>query len=103
MLHLQAVGALDQCPAFDVPLSNAAVAAMEIPHDLVYFHAAENLRALERNDRNRELAAALRKAMVRYEAEQALTRIRKFPARNWLSLGTLFAKKAFLKLVSRHF
>jgi hypothetical protein len=98
MIHLQAAGALDKCPAFDSPLRVDAVARMSIPNELVYFHAIENLRLLEPDDRNALLAQALRQAISRYEAETAVRRLIDFPMRNWLPVARVLAGKVYRKL-----
>jgi hypothetical protein len=100
MIHLQAAGAMDKCTAFDAPLSVEAVERMAIPNELVFFHALENLRLLERDERNAALAGALRRAISRYEAERAVSAIAKFPIRNWLPVLRVLASKVYHRLRS---
>jgi 7-cyano-7-deazaguanine synthase in queuosine biosynthesis len=99
MIHLQAANALDRCPAFAAPLTAEAVAAMRIPNDLVFFHAQENLRQLEADDSNADLVRALRRAIVRYEAEQAVAWLAAFPVRQLPAVGRVMAGKVWRRLV----
>jgi hypothetical protein len=102
MIHLQAAGVMDKCSfAFDAPLRVEEVERMAIPNELVFFHAIENLRLIELDERNGDLARALRHAISRYEAERAVSSIANFPIRNWLPVAKVLAGKVYKRLRRR--
>lgn len=75
MIHLEAAGALANCPAFDTPLDATIVANMHIPNELVSYHVEENLRLLRKNQRNPTLIAALERSINRYRSENIAKQI----------------------------
>jgi hypothetical protein len=77
MITLHALGKLDACPAFPLPLTPEAVAELRIVDKHVRDQQLDNLRALETGGRDEELARALRKALRRRPIASVKRRVRR--------------------------
>jgi hypothetical protein len=64
MIELKAVGALERCPTFNIPLDLRWVARMPIPDDSTRRFVRENIRSLEAQPEHRRIVFALHFALA---------------------------------------
>ncbi len=92
MVSLQALGALKLCSTFDRKLNIQSVARMKIWNDRLLPFVEENLRAIESNDSNPDLAEALRICLRSYKYDLLSTNLDK-------NLGQFLASKQGVKFI----
>ncbi len=71
MLNLLAAGALDRCTAFPLPLTPTLIHQVEIPADIVLYHAEANLKRLEARGTDPSIILAVRDLVLRYRQHMA--------------------------------
>jgi hypothetical protein len=75
MVALQAVGALERCITFNQKLDIEAVSHMEISNYRLLLFVEENLKAIENNGTDPELAEALHHCINNYKYDQLSTQL----------------------------
>ncbi len=107
MIGLELVGALGGCAAFKNKLDPVVVAEVELPSDLVFYHAEENLTLLKQQGSHAGLVGALETVIFRYRAKKAVRYLAELPASPGGTEGLLSAvwrhRRALLRELIKKF